>query len=490
MDEKKAENFADDIYEDEYDDGYGKPQVMKLRDPEKVDRFRSFLHENYDRCRMRQINYGLNKKIIQDWKDCLKRRYVNELEQTKRLANTAFLQENNKQLIETITQEDGKNIVDFADIVDANLTRITFDELLKQTDNIVEQLFELLKSNKYRNYDIVIVVDNHIYSSNTWYTILLTKALFDDYDINKRIINIIDKVSQFQGGRPEPTISMGDGIEKTHKFNLKVKNKFLEYRNTFFIHADDMSYSGTQLLGGIPMGLKYLFRDEIQSNLFHDETKIQYKDIPGMDDMVGFTTNRYFIAIPYIGSQAIMTHFPQMETKVGITLTYPFKNISIFMFPTNMHKIKSLAHEMNDQFGFAKNSLIHKTLAKPYFLKLFRYSTGSLPIFFDHKLADAVSTLTYIISYSSCSTIDERDLIVGHMVTNCEVPPIKEIVTKDNKLKSSGTYDFSNESSRCPKSFYKTLTYTYRGIDVKNKKAGSMDYDQYLGVALTKKPFI
>lgn len=465
-----------------------KKAEVKLRDFDKVERFRTFLYENYDKCFMKDIDYSINKEVIKKWKECLKLRYVDKLEETKKMTESKFLTYDN-EFLSTITEEDGRNIVDFADVIDASMTRIKFSELLKQTELISKQLIKYLKSFSNQKKEIVIIIDNHLYSSNTWYTMLVMKPLFDIPEISARIVNVVDKVSQFQGGQEIPDSS--DSIKKHQDFHLAVKNRFLQYKDTFFIHADDMSYSGTQLLGNIPRGLKYLFISEMNYNFFTDQTKIQFVADTNTYELIGYTTNRYFIAIPYIGSQAMLSHFPQMDLKIGTISPVTLKSLSIFQFPENMTSIPSISQSIYEKYGRDKASSISQTLNKSYFKKLFRYSNNSLPIFFDHKLADAISTLTYLISYSTCSTIDESDLIIGHMVTSCKPPPIKEIVDeREDKLRSSRIVDFIDESSRCPVSFYKTLNYTYRGIPLANKNASSMTTKYYVGRALNKAPFI
>ena len=458
----------------------------------KVSNFKQLVNENYDRCIMPEVNYDINERIIMQWKKCLQRRYVNELSKTKKEAkNTDFLPQNNKE-ISSLTKQDGENILRFADAVHGNMFRISFKQLLLSTKKITDELISLLQNNEYKNHEIVIVIDNHLYSSNTWYTILLTKALFDHPKIAPRIVNIIDKVSEFQDGVQLPPIGTPDS-ELLQEMNLGIKSSFLRYKNTFFIHADDMSYSGQQLLGHIPTGLKYLFKCSGKNKFFHREIMGHFKLAPNIQRMVGYTTNRYYIAIPYIGSQAIATYFPELESyniliKEG-KRERSFYNESMFILPSSIHVVASLAHHMNNLYGEEINNSIHETLYKPYFHKLFKYSTGSLPIFFDHKLADAVSTLTYIISFSSCSTIDKKDIIIGHMVKSCKAPPISEIVD-DNTLKGTEVYDFSKEKNRCPESFYKHLVYTFNKVAISKKKFGIKDTQNYMGLALLESPFL
>lgn len=410
------------------------------------------------------------------------------------MTETKFLSEDNRSL-DTITEQDGENILRFADAVHGNMFRISFKQLLLSTKKITDELISLLQNNEYKNHEIVIVIDNHLYSSNTWYTILLTKALFDHPKIAPRIVNIIDKVSEFQAGVQLPPIGTPDS-ELLQEMNLGIKSSFLRYKNTFFIHADDMSYSGQQLLGHIPMGLKYLFRENgPEMQLFQGLTAAQYASDIFINQLVGYTNNRYYIAIPYMGSQAQTTYFPQLDTTIGGFFKYPFRNASIFMFPTTItQNVLSLSHRIFSMLGNERNISIHNTLSKPYFRKLFRYFLGSLPIFFDHKLADAISTLTYIISFSSCSTISRDDLMIGHMIQDCPMPPIEEIADrKENRLKDDRLYDFIVESDRCPSSFYKKLVYTYtkNGVtyDLPKEEYSVKSTDYYMGVVLRYFPF-
>lgn len=441
---------------------------MKIQDFSKVDVFQKFLNENYDKCFMDDIDYSINEKVLDKWQDCLKSRYITNLEDTKRMVETKFLAKDNMEELASITEQDGKNILDFSNVVRSNLIRIKFKTLLDRTNKISNELIDLLRG-EYKNHKIVIVIDNHLYSSNTWYTMLIMKPLFDIIDIKNRIVNVIDKVSQFQDNEIlSPFDPINNQQSQVLNENEKIKSSFLRYKNTFFIHADDMSYSGQQLLCNIPTGLKYLFKDST-SVLFRDLTREQYTANPILQKLIDYTTNRYFIAIPYIGSQAISRCFPQLDNMVGGYMNVPFRNESIFMFPKTIENIQSLSHGISITYGIARNESIHETLSKPYFRKLFRYQLGSLPIFFDHKLADAVSTLTYIISFSSCSTVDEKELIIGHMVNNCNAPPISELLNYKNKLSDMCLIDFKSESNRCPKSFYKTLTYTYNGISIPKK---------------------
>ena len=244
-----------------FDDSESPETKMKMYDFSKVNVFQKFLNENYDKCFMDDIDYSINEKVLDKWQDCLKSRYITNLEDTKRMVETKFLAKDNIEDLANITEQDGKNILDFSNVVRSNLIRITFNELLERTNKISNELIHLLRG-QYKNHKIVIVIDNHLYSSNTWYTMLIMKPLFDIIDIKNRIVNVIDKVSQFQDNEMlSPFDPINNQQSQVLNENEKIKSSFLRYKNTFFIHADDMSYSGQQLLCNIPTGLKYLFKD-------------------------------------------------------------------------------------------------------------------------------------------------------------------------------------------------------------------------------------
>ena len=76
------------------------------------------------------------------------------------------------------------------------------------------------------------------------------------------------------------------------------------------------------------------------------------------------------------------------------------------------------------------------------------------------------------------------------MVNNCNAPPISELLNYKNKLSDMCLIDFKSESNRCPKSFYKTLTYTYNGISIPKKDFSYNAPDFYMGVVLLGDPFI
>ena len=46
-----------------------KKAEVKLRDFDKVERFRTFLYEKYDKCFMKDIDYSINKEVIKKWKE-------------------------------------------------------------------------------------------------------------------------------------------------------------------------------------------------------------------------------------------------------------------------------------------------------------------------------------------------------------------------------------------------------------------------------------
>jgi hypothetical protein len=86
---------------------------------------------------------------------------------------------------------------------------------------------------------------------------------------------------------------------------------------------------------------------------------------------------------------------------------------------------------------------------------------GIIPIYFDHKLADGLSTFQKLLRFGTYP-LNQNDICIHRsLINNCEVPNIDE--QKITNLCNFDLIDIPDDTS-CPISFYKNIEYKYKEI--------------------------
>ncbi len=97
---------------------------------------------------------------------------------------------------------------------------------------------------------------------------------------------------------------------------------------------------------------------------------------------------------------------------------------------------------------------------------------SAIPIYFDHKIADAVSTYDKFLNLGTYPSNNE-DCTLQRVITNCKGLPISEVVAKNKYKCNDGSY--VDEEDSCLKTFYKDIKYTLNGESIdKNQNVNQL----------------
>ena len=191
---------------------------------------------------------------------------------------------------------------------------------------------------------------------------------------------------------------------------------------TIVLVTDDMAYSGTQMF--------------------------EYTEWPKRISANQF----YFAAVPFLGHAAHETFFKAKRKEGLLQDCEPYCEI-----------IKDWASDWKDgSCGIFEDPEIKKVLG-----------TGTLAamqktclLYFDHKVADNYSTLHKIIVSGPIYKADKKSVVYfGSLLSNGEGKPQPGTIFKGAHFEGSDTgWTF------CPRSFYKTITWTYNGTALDPEK--------------------
>lgn len=296
---------------------------------------------------------------------------------------------------------------------------INFDTLLNQINLISKEIIE-----KIDLYDqIHFIINDPISKSNLWISLLFMYFFETE--------NIIDKLKQKCHVFASHKESLNQ-YEEQFKQNEKLR--------IFAIYFDDMSYSGAQ----------------INRNLEHDKTKQQYE---------------LYLGVAYIGEKAL--ELIQSQDNVNI-----FKNTIRVL---NLYdKIKKLYGNQvrDDQLKKDYLKFIELIFTKSSFTRKINSLTlheGITNIYFDHKVADTLSTIQQILLFgsypiSSNNREDEKKKqeececlpLLYNSNQNCTI--LDEFDDEFYKLLCKTTIPELNDEMQkktSPPTFYKSIEYIY-----------------------------
>lgn len=332
----------------------------------------------------------------------------------------------------------------FADVFADNLKHIPFTLMMKKIENISNEIIDL---NNTKNYDkIYIYIDGEINKSNTWIALLFSKFLQKNTNFVSKC-NVINKNQRRE---------LKNNYIKTYN-----ESTIEEHKKILIIHMDDMSYSGSQIDGDL-YGIDNILTRKINENFFYNNID-------------------YYLGISYISNIAINTIKDSKK-----------RNIKLFK---NTVKVKKFVELINDYIRINENKLIkeynlkkedidniiNKVLEVCYpSTELFQLGFKSFqchevitPIYFDHKVADWLSTfqkLIYFGSYPTTQKCDFLPLINGiHLNEELEIEKMYKkfhchILIQDMEETFPSTYTGEKKY----RTFYKNIKYVSNGINLDN----------------------
>lgn len=187
------------------------------------------------------------------------------------------------------------------------------------------------------------------------------------------------------------------------------------------IHMDDMSYSGTQMGETVDLGV-------------------------GLFDSV---KTHYYVLVPFLGKRA-KQH-----------LTSVWKHLKFSSYTTEMATLGDF-FKWSGYDGYE----IVKKLGQPTWYRLYPVRLPHNLVYFDHKLADALSVPTKMFAALYVADADGKVLQTFHPIRGCEDNVYKndtgKLLTPDTSVNDW------EQASACPVSFYKGINYTFNDISLES----------------------
>ncbi len=404
--------------------------------------------------------------------------------------------------LEDETQQKGVYLL-FADFLTKKLPLryITFTAYKTQIQAVANEIYKTLLEGNYKK--IIFVIEGEIIKSNTWVSLLFLEEFLklegfvERFVHNSRFatgmkIDEASNISIFNATEPQ------NDTTTTDIMNLLTKEK------TMFLHFDDMSYSGFQIGDSI-------------ARIWYDANK-NFGLAPGKQGTASAVgagaensayTFDYYIATPYISTSAV-DHLKRdrvitagvkffKSTKIYPTFwrelvdyydklkpsrkqPYGDENIivnaihdlcsgeafhlSSLKQPTNENYYTGKASEWRKHEQFYEE---HEDIVKGIFA--FRCNGRKVLIYFDHKLADDISTFQKVLYFGSYPVNNDKPCEAESLITGCQ--PAQELQSWMNQtginscrnyIESKGAKE-SNLDQRyiCPPTFYKQIDYTAYG---------------------------
>jgi hypothetical protein len=257
---------------------------------------------------------------------------------------------------------------------------------------------------------------------------------------------------------------IGDIIDDIHfsiveVYNIYIYEEKTGQKNVICILCDDCMYTGLQVntyCSLLSTGIKYKNKPE-EPDVHSDEwltwKKNTMDDIELIENNIDLSKFSINLIIPYIGT----------------TANNAVKTNKFIKLPKDIKMFKSFREEVDVQI------LGENTISE--FERSFQYHSGISAIYFDHKIADSVSTFNKVFLLSP---------IFNCNVINASVPFIdgcdnsKKIPAGINIYDTYINVEDELQGNVCPPTFYKSIKYTYEGADVDSTKTVEEIFDRLL----------
>lgn len=276
----------------------------------------------------------------------------------------------------------------------------------------LEQIAEEILAMESTYDDIYMYVPQELSRSNTWVGLLLFRTFADR--ILKDKLHIIFSA----GGESGYTY-----LEERFKANP-------EKRILAFI-VDDMSYSGTQLSFDIPSRVE------------------TYRSVD------------FYACVAFIGSAAVDVLRPlglKFFTSTSVcpsiqNIVTRYKEERKVPFPDSPY-----AGNLESTYDELLKILGSISYNKKFYSALSVYKS-QIPIYFDHKIADSLSTFTVILQFAPTpkANSNKSPCILESLITGCPNPTLHQAGNLCRGEKVRMDYE-------CYKAYYKTIPYTYSGV--------------------------
>lgn len=318
--------------------------------------------------------------------------------------------DNYKKLLDETHNRDIKQIIEF--IVE-NFKYVPFNGFINKVAEIAAEIEEIIS--KQNSSYVFFIPENDISKSNVWVALLIHDCLkHNSSPILGNFLGIISDMKVIENS--------GDKV--------------------FVLLTDDCSYSGRQL----------------------DRTK-KY-----IDSFIKKNSNiNLLLALPYISSVAkeVLTtdsdnfnvHFLQSTVNIS-----SFGNIMADkgFYPAVSYFKKNESDELPKEQDYLKN-----------FLGFFPFPPPT-PVYFDHKIADNVSTLQWFMVMGP--VFNENLLDPDNATEPLVIKNYPLIKCKDDVKFSKFSTDLNVDTEKnkdgdkfvCPLTFYKSINYTFNSKDIKN----------------------
>lgn len=317
---------------------------------------------------------------------------------------------------------------DFAESIIKNTIYVSFKKFMKQLKLVCDSYIKASKKMKDKNSVLyVFMIPFSISKSNIWVSLLAFEYLKD----------IIDDVA----------------YDITHIYNktLDIRSKFYQ-KNVRCIVCDDCSYTGHQL-----NNLSTLDHSRIKYPNKPSPPDVYSKEWSEWYDRIDLEAGEYIdkistrkfsvdLVLPYMSTLAK----DRLEKKHYIRLPKDCNVFPIFSQQVDMDKIPE--HIRNE------------------FTSTFQYHKEISAIYFDHKVADAISTFQKIYLLAPLFSCAESFHRVG-FIENCNdkvIPNNINIYDYNLDLKDALGKDL------CPSSFYKGIKYTFNNRHVDNEMSAEI----------------
>lgn len=304
----------------------------------------------------------------------------------------------------------------FVDLFFDFMRYISFDEYLSKFSDIGKELAERMPM-----YDkVMIVIDGEASKSNFWVALLLTgellKAKLSSETIEKMlIVNQSEAVVEYAKEHPDEKI-LG-------------------------IHVDDMSYSGRQ----------------IKASISHE-----INDLENVD---------YVLGVAFIGSAAVELLRGESGEESGISeKDFKLQNTEVII--SFVGRLVEMLTKMPE--GLEKQIMRGvRTMCSQYRAEYkngyeaFGCYDSIVPVYFDHKIADGLSTFQKVLLFGSYPRNNETECVREGLIKGCENNPLR------NNFNTCRTLFANYEEpgiSPCTHAFYKDIKYTYNGANFDSKK--------------------
>jgi hypothetical protein len=410
-----------------------------------------------------EINiHGVNKHTIENIKTKIQHNYNTEIKSISQHNNQNQNQNQNQNKIPSkieIKSIERDTILFFLEYLKNNIRYINFTEYLQKIELICDNIrTQIINSDDYDT--IILIASMQIEKSNFW--ILLLYLKFIDTDLMAKI--------------ETKQIYVTSNIEQLYTYYQNPE--VILTKKVAVIYFDDMIYTGLQAASAfkykrlnndmvdIFLGVGFITTTTIKlfTRFFQEKIKIfdNIEIIPSMDvQLATWVTEQYNNLME--GKESIFNKlFKELftdENKAEHKIIYDlFKNlifIKLFKFNEKLPELSELPTINSQQSKHILHSIyLIKKLYKP-----FESANKKTLVYFDHKLADGVSTMDVFLRFGTYPINENQECQFESVINNCE--PYE---TPKN-LCQEALEGITDEKS-CPKTFYKTIKYTFNGREL------------------------